>query len=600
MEKLKRALELRGVPEAALAALSLAMFLGTWRHWAEYGGDAGTNLYTFWRLSEGDRLYREIDYLHGPLSPLWSAALFRLFGASVMSLAVANLLLTWGIACLLFRAVCARAGGLLAGAMAIFFLAAFAFRNDGLGMNFNYIFPYKPEALHGLLLAFCAFSFFARWLRARALKDLFFASLLAGGTLILSLEHCLALLGSLLPVALWWILREPVRRVRELLALAGGLAAMPFLATLYFLGTQSAGEALAAVFRMEKVAWASRSFASLPFFLQISGWDHPLENSLQLLLASLLAALLLGGLWLAAGWLHARFSSASRLLLPVASAAAAFAAAIFAGGASPWWQLYGRCLPLFLALLLAFVARRLISVRGREPTQLLLFALLLYAALLLSKVALQPYLGGYGAFLGLPAALLFLFFVGEELPSRLAPEKKPPFQAALAGLLLGLSLAHWQLTARNLDNASSTVGRGGDLAYTYGNPALRDEEQLLPRAVAWVEQNVKPDETFQAFPAGDILNYLARRRRSLPYNLDGLFYRLHGEMKILGDLRASPPDFMTIVGDASGLYGFGVFGVDPQYGREIGEWLISHYTPVAEVGSPGLPSTQRFIFYRRK
>ena len=89
---------------AAVTALPLALlglFLAaiSWRRWPDPLIDFGQQLYIPWRLSEGERLGRDLLYFHGPLSQHLHALLFRLCGVSFSTLIAANLLVVPALPC---------------------------------------------------------------------------------------------------------------------------------------------------------------------------------------------------------------------------------------------------------------------------------------------------------------------------------------------------------------------------------------------------------------------------------------------------------------------------------------------------------------------
>ena len=73
------------------AALLLAW---TWRSWPDPLVDFGRELYSAWRLAEGELLHRDLAWFNGPLSVWWNAAWFELAGVSFTTLIWVNLGLT--------------------------------------------------------------------------------------------------------------------------------------------------------------------------------------------------------------------------------------------------------------------------------------------------------------------------------------------------------------------------------------------------------------------------------------------------------------------------------------------------------------------------
>src|SRR5258708_3811448 len=75
----------------------------SWQKWVNITVDYGRELYTPWQITCGQVLYKDIASLFGPLPPYWNALLFKIFGASIMTLAVFNIFLIAVITLLIYR-----------------------------------------------------------------------------------------------------------------------------------------------------------------------------------------------------------------------------------------------------------------------------------------------------------------------------------------------------------------------------------------------------------------------------------------------------------------------------------------------------------------
>ena len=164
----------------------------SWEKWADVQIDFGAELYAAWRISEGDALYRDIAYRHGPLPHHLNALWFTLFGVSIRTLALCNLVVLAGIAALqwrLFRRVC---GAGVASAVTAVFLGVFAFGQYVPIGNFNFVTPYHHHQSHGLALGLLMISAFGAAWRPGAPQGV-----LWHGFAGLALEGQLAFLGEL-------------------------------------------------------------------------------------------------------------------------------------------------------------------------------------------------------------------------------------------------------------------------------------------------------------------------------------------------------------------------------------------------------------------
>src|SRR5580698_1520460 len=87
-----------------VALVFVAEIALTWRRWSNLTGDLGLDLYVPWRLSQGAILYRDLFiFAGGPFSQHFDALLFKIFGASFLTLAVSNLTAIAVMLLVLFR-----------------------------------------------------------------------------------------------------------------------------------------------------------------------------------------------------------------------------------------------------------------------------------------------------------------------------------------------------------------------------------------------------------------------------------------------------------------------------------------------------------------
>src|SRR3954462_7455293 len=82
---------------------NLVMLLWFWGRAPDPIIDFGREIYMPWRITEGQHLYRDFTYFNGPFSPYFNAAVFKIFGVSLQTLAITNLVLAMGMTALLYR-----------------------------------------------------------------------------------------------------------------------------------------------------------------------------------------------------------------------------------------------------------------------------------------------------------------------------------------------------------------------------------------------------------------------------------------------------------------------------------------------------------------
>ncbi|MBI3467404.1 MAG: glycosyltransferase family 39 protein, partial [Planctomycetes bacterium] len=139
--------------------LPLALAVGLWWSWGTWPDvliDFGRELYTPWRLAEGDVLYRDVAYFNGPVSPYLNSLWFRLFGSSLLTLVIANTVVLAAAVGLVYRLVMEIAGPAAALLAGLTFIAVFAFGQYVGAGNYNWICPYSHEITHGITLSLVA------------------------------------------------------------------------------------------------------------------------------------------------------------------------------------------------------------------------------------------------------------------------------------------------------------------------------------------------------------------------------------------------------------------------------------------------------------
>lgn len=556
-----------------VVAGGLALLALRWDAWPDPSVDFGREIYTAWRISEGDLLQRDVAWLNGPLSPHVNALWLVLFGASVRSLVLANLGLLASFTYLVYRILLDRSSHVAASAGAALLLSVFALGQHLRMDAFNYLAPYSHEPVHGLYLAtlllFLAFHGRpgrARWFGAglclgllgltRPETFLAGAAGLAAGGLAGELGRpgrtagCFAL-GTLLPVAAAWLLLAPG------------------------LGPGGAAGALAGAWPavLEGAAW------SLDFYRNMAGLEAPGIHLAELLLWGLLWAGALAACALASG-LPRRLG---RLLPP-----ALMAGAVLLSRPLLEWTEASRPLPLLAAGVLILVLAR----RGAAPDRPGRSAEAAWAALALVlplRLGLKPTFLSYGFTLLLPAALLAVVVLVDRIPAVLARRGLDGRAFALsAGLLLAaLALAHLRFTVEHTALRNERVGRGADalLADQRGETVRRVLEALAAR--------VGPAQTLAVLPEGALINFLARRRNPTAHvNLMPPELLLFTEERILAAFEAAPPDFVLLAARPMPEYAVPAFGRG--HADRLHAWIRGRYRTLLAVRAkapfpPGLP-----------
>lgn len=578
-----------------LPILTLALLLWSWHQWASVLGDTGYNLYTAWKLTEGQLLYRDLGYFHGPLSPYLYAFFFRLFGTSLEGVVWGNTLLLLALAFGMHYVLTRAFGSREAWAASLFFLIAMAFGQYGVEGSFNFAFPYKPEANHGLCAMVLGLAALALYLDRRRKLLLFAFGFCWGLALLTTLEIAGTVLLTLFAISLF--VRIAGLLSRKELAAAYASLALPLLGSiLFFLPKLGLAEAFQATFRALLFPLQNRALARTPYYAITAGLDDPLarlkaQGLALLALAFLLLLLALLDRWAPKAWR--------------ASAGAALGALFWIAGSlafgSSFYLNYSYAVPGALLLLLLCLSKE--NLHARNPKTLLFqLSWALFSLFLLAKVLLHPDTARYGFFLAMPA-VIFCIAGGMAAWPRLTERLTGSSSATRSGLLALVALLALLLfkdSSRIFSQKEFLFGRGKDAIATFGLP-LTDQGVLMEQAREWIERNTSPQATLLVLPEGRIFNFLTRRASVGPFTMNPVEWISLGEEQITAPWRAELPDMLAFLSRDSSLFGFGYLNEDPRYGAGFYSWLLEHYEAAAQIGgSPFDPSRFGIRFYRKK
>ena len=567
------------IPLVILAA-GLVMVWWTWRKWPDLVVDFGRELYVPWQLAEGKLLYRDIACVQGPLSAYLNSFWFRLFGVSLTTLVIWNLIITAGIVCLLYRLLAEISSRFAATMACLTFVLLFACPHFSTIGNFNYVCPYRHEATHGMFLSLVALRFLSVYLRNHRTAALAGTGLFTGAVFLTKGELFVAVFSAICVGIAISLSTRPfcsAKIIKGMIAFGAALVAVPFVVFLLFWIAASPREAVMAVLGWIP-ATTSEAFRNSPFMrygMGIDGWPG---NTVLLLKWSFYYAVFFALSTLAA--LALRRRSPVQLALSIG----VFALIVLAAWKMPVpWSQIMRPLPvvlvgLGLALLIGICRRRDTPVLPSEP--ILALALIVFSAVLLGKMFLLSRIYHYGFVLAMPATLMLVVALFGWIPTEI--ERRGGYggffvAAALAVLLL---TTHWYLNAAamRLRNKTQPVSVGSDMFFGDQRAAA------VNRILTEISQRTKPEQTLAVLPQGVMLNYLSRRANSVPYiDLVPTEYFFWGEDRIKRSFREHPPDFIALVQIDSSEFGYRFFGKD--YGRELLNWIESNYKEVVLAGA---------------
>jgi hypothetical protein len=571
----------RPVPPLALGALGTLLFAWSWGTWPDPTVDFGRELYAAWRLSEGARLYRDVAWLNGPLSPYFNALLFRVFGAHLLTLVFANAVVLAGVVTLLFRLLRVFSSRRAATVALAVFLAVFAFSQLMTIANHNFICPYSHEITHGFFLCCLATWLLHSSLVSGRLSAAFGAGAAVGLALLTKPETGLAAVAA----GASYLALAPIAGRRPVFVasvLAG--AVIPPVASVMLLAS---GSSLAVAIHDVTTPWRlvfDGRISQLAFYRMLQGLDRPAEHAAWLVACAGVYAALSLSVVLVAGRFRSRQTAE---LWSVPLAFGVFGALLLAAPLIPW---YAGVAAMPLVSMVAVAAGAAASLRGpNRVAGTLLCALGMVSLALLAKIALLARTYHYGFVLAAPATLLFVVFLVDRLP-HLAFRRggSPKVAFALVSAVLAVWALHHVATTRAAFALKTTaVGQGADRFLADGRG------DAVTRCVGWLQQHTPKDATVVVLPEGAMLNYLARRPSSVPWvTFMPPEVVAFSETRMLQALGAAPPSAIVLVHKDTTDYGYPLFGRD--YGQAIMNWVRANYERALLVGEEPLRDPARF------
>lgn len=583
------AVALHGAWHAAiLGAAFLSLLAWTWGTWPDVLVDFGRELYVPWQIAQGKRLYLDLAWFNGPLSPHWNALMFRLFGVGLHTLVWVNAVLFALILVLLHSLLRSFGSRTSATIACLLVLVTCGFGQlVGIG-NYNYICPYSHEATHGLLLGLAALAVLQRW--SGRLRELLLAGGLVGLCFLTKPETFIAALVATAGVAglRLWSERAGGRRIAAAASVFALGLALPVLVAA---GLLALAMPAGAAWRGTLGAWPAlfaTEVATSPFYRTVAGFDEPAAHAFQMLVwAAGTAGLLLPGFlpgFVTRSSRQARVSAWTAFVISAVVVAVFYSRIPWSSSARPW--------PLFcLGVLVAAVLRLRAGEGGAAPAATAA-GLALFSLALLGKILLNARLHHYGFVLAMPALALLTVVLYDWIPDWVARRggTAAVARAGLLPVLLAFALAHLSLTSRHLAAKQERVAAGPDAFKA--DPRARAVNAVLD----WIASH--PAEggrrpTVLVIPEGIMINYLARSENPTPFiNFMPPEMILFGESKMLAALDSRPPDLIVVTHKPTHEYGLPWFG--RSYARDLSAWIRGRYHPVQVYGDPPLQPASRY------
>ena len=575
-----------------LAMLVMAMI--SWGKWMDILVDYGLQVYAPWQLSQGQVLYKDIIYLHGPLSAYIHSFLFMAFGPGISVLAWFNIGLIIILTIIiqhLFRNLFDSLTGFLA---ALSFIVVFAFGNYLQVSNYNFVCAYEYTLPHGIFLSFVALHQFVHYLKNPRSLTLFWIGLLSGFILLTKPEVFLAeitAIGIGLLLALQFHETSLKGSLHKALIFFAAFFIPSLIFIIYFSFHMPIEQALVSPFNHLTYIF-NAEIKSYPFFKAVRGTDLFWGNLINLFIVIGVYLLTYATLAFLNKGITSRFrNTQGTFWICFAGFLALF---IIFKDIIIWMDLM-RPLPLILITYMGIIIYQWF-VHSQTPQekqrQLSILVLTAFSLVLLLKIILKVHVQHYGFALALPGFLVFVALVIHELPrafNNFQSSGRVPAAFGLAFLVAHTGMMGW-ISFYMYQMKDFPVGQGRDRVYDFsphrmGTPAKPYVRGMLFKyALEVIDQKLGPEEEFVAFPTGNMLNYMSRRRSPI---MTGIFnpgvLLLTGESSVLNALKKKTPEYIVLVNKEYPHMNARFFGRD--YARATFKWIVQNYKVAQQIGA---------------
>jgi 4-amino-4-deoxy-L-arabinose transferase-like glycosyltransferase len=565
-------------PALILSIVFLLLTVWSWRKWPDILIDFGRELYVPWELLNGKILYKDIAYLNGPLSPYINALWFKVFGVSLNALVFCNLFILACFTSIIYFIIKNSCNKITAFFSCIIFLTIFAFGHFvGIG-NYNFICPYSHEMTHGVVLCFLIISLLSKNINKIqynliSLAGLFFGMVFLGkGEIFIAIAITTSIYFLLISFANKLSAIKTIKII-VLFLLFSMIPISIFLG--YFINKMPFSLALKGI----AGTWSGLTgsdVANNPFYKACMGIDYPWQNLLRMIrvMLAIMAIAMYDNI------LQGLNKNSNKVFLMTILLILAF---IIKKPFAPFF--FGPSISIIIFVICITATIIYVNKLTKDESIAKISCLVLwsvFAFIMLAKIILNTRIYHYGFVLAMPSAILLvigvLYIVPEALKKWYGGGK---YFCRIAIIILITDVIYClRVSNNNYSRKNYQVGEIGDSIITYGLQ-IDHTGYAVDKLLKYISSCVPAGSTLAVFPEGIMINYLSRRVNPIPYiSLMPPEISIYGEKKVINSLINSPPNYVILINKDASEYGRRPFGSDLIYGKQIMDWINSHYVPV--------------------
>jgi hypothetical protein len=578
--------------QVIVALFFLIEVIINWRRWGNVIIDFGREVYVPWQIVSGKTLYKDIAYFYGPLAPYLNATWFYIFGVSITTLFICNLILVAYVTFIIFRFFERLCDRITATLSCLVFLSIFVFPYSYVGI-FNYLSPYDHDLTYGFVLAVTMIYLLSNFLYRSQLIMVIAAGICAGLVFLTKAEVFVSAFITA-AVAMIIIRQNYKSNIKLIILLFAVSMLVPILLFfILFFVQMPMIQALKGVATNWDIMLNSK-IVNIHFYKNCLGIDKPMINliaSIFTFITILIGIAAISVIDLFKGKIIQKRSIYTLALCILFIIAITILYLIKIKGGIIIITCLGYSLVL-MSLTLAGVSIIRFIKYNNNPEITMKYAIMIiwfvFGLTLLAKMVLHPRILWYGFVMAVPATLglvmAFLWLIPNLLNQFFGRGRL--FRVfsiiGLSSFVLYMSIFN------NFYNSKRNrlIGEYPDSFYVI-DPAPK--VQAINQMMAFIKSSVPPQDSLVVFPEGPMFNYLTRHPSSIPiFSFNPAEIAVYGETSILKLLKKQPPDFILLVHSLVLEFGKGFFGSDPTNGKQIMDWVKENYQPVLLLGAEPL------------
>lgn len=582
-----------------MAASFVWLLFLTWFRWGNLLVDTFRDQWIFYKLSQGEVLYRDLYYEYGFLPPYAVSFFYKLFGVQMRWSVCVGIAVTALTVIFLYRIGRLFLNRLLSTMLALAFLFLFAFGNYVMGIC-NFIVPYSISSTFFSMFTIAGLYCFLKFFHTQRRSYLMGWALLLWCAFLSRIDYSCLVWAVYAAVGLSYLLSK--KRIVDSLC----IAFPPLAAALSYAVFITVNNAFDGFYESIVSFFSFVGSGKSIFSFVIAGFTD-VSHNVRLVAVSFGAHIILLAFFylLSAKMCVLREKYPRRITVFLTYVFAALCSVVTSYGVMIFLRYaHYRLLPVMLIVGMLWYLYRLFirrdMPREKSAAPLLLFGVA-FVLILLIVLKAGPF--SYGFFLAVPSLACYYVFCFELYPSLLEGVlfagrgvKKYYFLCGAVFMLVSaipfLQFIPYLLQGKTVEINFAPRGK---IRCIPGESVRRFQE-----VVSYVGHHVLPEETMVVFPEGVSINFMTGRDNPTRYHtFVPSLVAIIGEDNILRQLELHAIDYILITNRPTFEYGYPFFGI--HYGRSIAQWIVDNYSLEKVIG-PFPFTSQEFgaAIYKKK